>query len=201
MKQMLISGSLVLTLVLPAVASANTTRAKLEKWDILATSVNTPSGAKAGRAMGLMHGSAELIYTVLRDFSSYKEYMPNITGSYRSARDQYVIRCKLPWPLKGTWANVKVQSGKRGKIYVITWKMTRGTLKQFEGTAWIQPYGKNRSLLTYQMAVAPNAPIPDALLASSMKNATWEIIAEVRKRSEAILAGKIPPSSYKVARQ
>ncbi len=201
MKQTIILSSLAFILVLPGVASADTTRAKLEKWDILTTAVDTPSGAKAGRAMGLLHGPAHLIFAVLRDFSTYKEYMPRITGSYRSAKDQYVVKCKLPWPLKQTWANIKVRSGKRGKVYVITWKMTRGTLKQFEGTAWIQPYGKNKSLLTYQMVVAPNAPVPGALMASSMKDATWEVIHEVRKRSEAIQAGKIPLSSYKVAKQ
>ena len=96
--------------------------------------------------------------------------------------------------------DVKVRSGKRGKTYVVTWKMTKGTLKQFEGTAWIQPYGK-KSLLTYQMVLAPNAPVPDALLASSMKDATWEAIHRLRQRSEAIQAGKIPLTSVKVARQ
>lgn len=200
MKQTIIVGTLALALVLPGVASANGTRAKLEKWDILTTSVTTSSGAKAGRGMGLLHGPPELIFAVLKDFSTYKEYMPRITGSYRSAKDHYVVKCKLPWPLKNTWANVKVVSGKRGKTFVVTWKMTRGTLKQFEGTAWIKPYGKG-SLMTYQMVLSPNAPIPDSLLASSMKSAAWEVIHGVRKRSEAIQAGKIPLSSYKVARK
>lgn len=201
MKKTLTLGSLILTLVLPGIASADNTRTRLEKWDIFTTAVTTRTGAKAGRAMGLMRAPAHVIYAILRDFSTYKEYMPRITGSYRSAKGQYVVKCKLPWPLGGTWANVQVRSGKRNGVYVITWKMNRGTLKQFEGTAWIKPYDKNRSLLTYQMTVSPNAPVPDALMASSMKDATWEVIAQLRKRSDKVLAGKVPLRSYKVAKQ
>ena len=201
MKQTLILGTLALSLILPGVASADNTRARLEKWDIFTTAVDTPSGAKAGRAMGLMRAPAHVVFAILRDFSTYKEYMPRITGSYRSARDQYVVKCKLPWPLKGTWANLKVRTGKRNGVYIITWKMISGTLKQFEGTAWIKPYDKTRSLLTYQLTLSPNAPVPNALLASSMKDATWEVIAHLRKRSDQVLAGKVPLDSYKVARK
>ena len=200
MKRTLILSSLALILVIPGVASADNTRAKLERLDIFSTAVNTPGG-KAGRAMGLMRAPAHVVYAILRDFSTYKEYMPRITGSYRSSKDQYVLKCRLPWPLKGTWANIKVRSGKRNGVYVITWKMNRGTLKQFEGTAWIKPYDKHRSLLTYQMSVAPNAPVPDALMARSLKNATWDIIAELRKRADKVLSGKVPLSSFKVAKQ
>lgn len=196
-----LTAALFVSLLIPATASADL-HSQLRANKIMSVAVPVKSGVKPGRSMGLVDAPPEAVYRVLYNFASYKEFMPRVTGSYRSGKDAYVIKCKLPWPIKEIWADIKVKRGKQKGMYVITWKMNKGNIKAYEGMAWIQPYGKNKTLLTYQMSIVPNAPVPGALLTNGLKDATWEIVFETRKRVAQVLAGKVAASSrFKVARQ
>ncbi len=74
---------------------------------------------------------------------------------------------------------------------IFDWKMAKGNFKKFEGTAWLQPYGKNRSLLTYQMLAVPDVTAPESLLTRGMKVVALELVDAVRDRAHDVHSGKI----------
>ena len=92
----------------------------------------------------------------------------------------YELKAMFPWPVKETRCKLSVRKGKRGETYVIQWRQIDGTLKKYEGVAWIQPFGKQRTLLTYQMLAVPKVFAPSGLMSEGLRNAVKGYIAAVR---------------------
>ena len=66
--------------------------------------------------------------------------------------------------------------------------MLNGTLKAYEGAAWIQPYGRGRSLLTYQMLAVPQSFAPDGLMNYGLRRAASGMVDAVRRQAARLLA-------------
>ena len=74
----------------------------------------------------------------------------------------------------------------------IKWKMVSGTLERYEGAAWIQPWGANRCLVTYEMLAVPPIPAPNAVMAHGLRTAAAAVIGAVRKRVTVLAASRQP---------
>jgi ribosome-associated toxin RatA of RatAB toxin-antitoxin module len=147
-------------------------------------SISIPeSGVWPGRAMGVVDAPADKVFAVLADFGSYQHFVPRVVGSKHLDGNVYEIRAKFPWPVNETRVEVEVQKGSRGSTYVVRWKMRKGSsLKKYEGVAWIQPWGKGRSLVTYQMLAEPKVVAPHGVMISGLRKAAAGVIKAVRGR-------------------
>lgn len=186
-------------LLLPSHALADRVSDKLESGKILVISVPAGAGVRPGRAMGVVRASPELVMKILTNFPAYKDFVPTVVGSRKLSQGRYLIQCDLPWPINKIWVDVKVRSGKRKKMSVLQWKMMRGTLKFYEGTAWILPWKKIGTLLTYQMRAVPTTPAPVGLMNKGMRDAAEKVLSAVRQRAEKMLANKVMPGMKVVA--
>jgi len=185
----LFSATLFVLLVWAPSASADTVKDQLMKGAIISYSLFKHDGdVKPGRAMALVAAPAEVVTKILAKVDTYKEFVPRITGSRRVKNGRYVVECDMPWPVSKTWAYVKVNRGIRKGVHTLTWQMTNGTLKRYKGVAWIQPLGKNLSLLTYQMLVVPHTKAPDSMRTNGLKVAVRDMVKAVRKRAKAVMA-------------
>lgn len=154
------------------------------------------SGVKPGRAIGIVDAPASVVEQILSGFAVYKEFVPRCVGSRRVKPDAFVVESDLPWPVGRTWVYVKVQTGKG----VLRWRMLNGTLKHYEGVAWVQPYGEERSVLTYQMLAVPHTVAPDALMSYGLREAVKEMVEAIRERAAVVLAQR-PATGPRVASQ
>lgn len=147
-------------------------------------SISIPeSGVWPGRAMGVVDAPAEDVFELLADFGAYQHFVPRVVGSKHLGGNLYEIRAKFPWPVNETRVEVEVDKGSRGSTYVVRWKMREGSsLKKYEGTAWIQPWGKGRSLVTYQMLAEPKVVAPHGVMISGLRKAAAGVIKAVRER-------------------
>jgi len=177
-------------LVLPASARADV-RSEVKAGKIVTMSL-PGSGLSPGRAMGTVEASAERVYRALSDVSAYPEFIPRVKKSRRLAgKDAYEVTAKFPWPVSETRIEIKLNKGRRGNTYVLRWKRVGGDLRDYEGQAWIQPWGKDRCVLTYQMIAVPSIPAPSGLMNRGLRNAAKRVIKAVRKHinQETALAG------------
>lgn len=177
-------------LVWPSPASADL-KTNLLAGKIVSASIPGP-GVWPGRAMGVVHASAKETYRVLADLTKYNEFIPQIAGAKRLDERAYELRAKFPWPVNETKVKLDVQQGQRGAMYVIKWKMLSGSLKRYEGAAWIQPWGSNRCLVTYQMLAEPRIPAPNALMTNGLRAAAAAVLGAVRKRVTVLTASRQP---------
>lgn len=174
-------------------------KSALMQGQIVAISVPGYPGVKPGRAMGIVDAPAELVTQVIAGFEKYKEFVPRITGSRRVKPNRFVVKSKMPWPVSNTWVYLRVQRGVKKGVHTLQWRMENGTLKQYEGVAWIQPYGKSRALLTYQMLAVPHTVAPNALLSHGLRKAVKSMVQAVRKRATKIAAQRQNAPGTKVA--
>ncbi len=187
--------TLTATLLLPAAAARADVGQKLSAGEILAISVPSRTGVRAGRAMGVVDAPPDRVLQLLSSFADYQQFIPRVTSSRRLSADRYRIQAKLPWPVEHTWVDIKVHSGNQKGVRVLQWKMEQGSFAQYEGTAWILPWKKTGSLVTYQMRAVPKITAPEGMFDKGMRAAAKQVIKAVRKRlqGEALTARAAAP--------
>jgi len=178
-----------LALVLPALlgisgsAFANEMVNSLKAGGIPALSVPVEgSSLWAARAMVLLNAPPPIVKEIITDVAAYKSFVPRTTASRKVGEGRYVIEMDLPWPVNKTWAYISMRTGTRDGIYVVQWKMLNGTLKRYDGIAWVQPWGGNRTLLTYQLLAVPNVTAPHGVMQSGLRDAAITMAESVRNQ-------------------
>lgn len=198
--------SLLLTLGLPLLlvrpAAADGTLDTLRTGKIVVDSLNgRGTGPKTGRASAIIDAPAEVVAKIIADVARYPEFVPRCTGSRKVRAGSFVVFTKLPWPLRDTWAYVKMTRTDRSGLRYLSWKMLNGTLKSYEGQAWVQPLDAKRSVLTYQMLAVPLvAGAPDSLITRGLRDAAKTMVKALRKRAAVVLARQ-PAPGERVASQ
>jgi ribosome-associated toxin RatA of RatAB toxin-antitoxin module len=181
-------ASLLIICTSPAAALADDNLTpRLEKGEIIATTV-PGSGVRAGRAVALVDAPPRVLRDLLAGFGDYQSFVPRITASRILKGNRFVVECDMPWPVNRTWVYGQFNAGSRDGAEVVTWKMLNGTLKSYEGAAWIQPYGKGRSLVTYQMVAVPHIVAPDALMNLGLRSAAEGMVEALRNKAAKVLA-------------
>jgi|GEM_PF-6336929 hypothetical protein len=179
MSRVIILFFVSLGLVNPALADV---RADLKKGKIIEASI-PGSGVWPGMAMGVVDAPADLVYKIITDFANYKGLLPHvIVDSKKITATEYMLKGKFAWPVNDAYIKVKIKRARKGKTLIVQWKMTQGTFKEYSGTAWVQPYGKNKSVLTYKMLAVPTIFAPSAIMTHGLKKATTAVIEAVRNR-------------------
>jgi hypothetical protein len=156
-------------------------QADLQAGKILVSS-GMGSEVKPGRASAVVDAPVKVVEKILLGFEHYQDFVPRITDSRKVKDNRYVLHAEFPWPVSKAWAYIRSSYQKSGSIRFVRWTMLNGTLKRFEGMAWIQPWGKSRSLLTYQMLVVPKTLAPDGRITRGLRNAVKGMVKAVRKR-------------------
>lgn len=166
---------------------------QLRAGKILTTSAVVVDGVKPARGMALIDAPPDVVHKIITQVQYYREFVPSMVGSRHLKSNHYALQSDLPWPAKDSWVHVKMRSGQRGKTRIADWTMERGNFKEFKGTAWIQPYGKGRSVLTYQLLAVPKVLAPEALLNRGMKVVVKGVVEAIRERAVGIKTGAIVP--------
>jgi ribosome-associated toxin RatA of RatAB toxin-antitoxin module len=140
-------------------------------------------GIWPGRAMCVINAPADKVFAVINDFAAYKEFVPKIVGSRQIGSDRFELTGMFPWPISETRLLLKVDRGNKGNARFIRWEMTSGTLREYQGIAWISPWGKQRTVLTYEMLAVPRIFAPTGLMTIGLRKATGLVIRAIRKRA------------------
>ena len=190
----------VVSLLLAAPAAASDSKellAKIRTGKVVVHSiVNKKSGPKTGRAIAVVDAPPEVVAQIIGEIDRYPEFVPRCTDSRKVDPSRFVVFTRLPWPLKDTWAYIQLERRNQDQMRHLSWKMINGTLRRYEGMAWVQPLGASRSVLTYQMLAVPVAGLaPDSLITRGLRNAVKAMVKAVRKRAAKVMAQRPAPGA------
>ena len=175
--------------------------AQLERGQILESSQKI-QGSKVmmGKAVALIPDIPEAVAYVLLDLANYKNFLPRITESRitkrRGGHTYAVFETDLPWPAKDCWVYAKfTRYNKPGRIYEIRWWMINGTMKNYTGSALIEPWAKdtNKAVITYQLLAEPQTAAPDSVISNGVKQVASTVLQKIRSRLQALRkSNKVP---------
>lgn len=139
-------------------------------------------GIWPGKAIAVINASAAKVLEIVKNFSNYYEFIPHIITSRQIKEGLFFIEGQFPWPVNKPWAHIEVTTGQKDKIYYVSWKMIEGSLKEYNGIAWIQPWGDKKCVITYQMLAIPAILAPHAIMTSGLKKAVGKVVNAIRER-------------------
>jgi len=165
--------------------------AKVEAGGVVTYSLRPPhgGGVRLGKAIGIVEGSPEAVVHTLLDANNYPDFLHRVKSSYlvrRHPKGIYaVIKTALPWPVADAWALVKISHHHLGNgVFRMRWVMQRGTLKQYDATALIEPWGNqpNKCTLTYTTLAEPKTSVPNSILSRGTRHVAEMVLHRVRIR-------------------
>jgi len=158
------------------------------------------SNVKMGKAIAVIDDVPEAVLYVLLGLDKYKHFIPRVSESRITKQrgwDTYaVINTDLPWPVKDCWAYVKLtRNDKPGRVYEAKWHMINGTMKEYRGSALIEPWTRDgkRSVLTYRLLFEPKGAAPDSMISNGVRSVASTIVKRIRLRVKALRKFKKMP--------
>lgn len=173
----------------------------LESGAILESSQKVQgSRVMMGKALAIIDDVPEAIAYVILDVGAYKNYLPRVTESRLVKKAGWhtfgVFHTDLPWPVKDCWVYLKfTRYDKPGRVFELKWWMINGTMKNYFGSAYIEPWDKSgkRSFINYQILAEPQTAAPDSLLSRGVIDVANTFLKRVRLRLKALRKFKKMP--------
>jgi ribosome-associated toxin RatA of RatAB toxin-antitoxin module len=145
-------------------------RERLEAGETLVTMVEvTGAPVREGVARRLLSATPERVFRAISDYAHYAEFMPFVTSS-RSAgqnagQEQWEFQLDLPWPSPDERFLITAESQASADRWTSSWRLVPGSGEVLEnrGDWTLEPYGRDRTLVTLRMRSHSGPPIPVGL--------------------------------------
>jgi ribosome-associated toxin RatA of RatAB toxin-antitoxin module len=167
----------------PNVSSAD--MQKLAHHDVLVFSDPWENGLDKAKAIGVIDFAADEVFKVVTDYARWKEYLPRVRDSRvlsASAQGALIdLIAELPWPAGNAQVQARYTHEKlSGGIYRIRFEMVRGTMKQYLGSLYIEPFAPGKSTITYEVLAEPDVIATDSTINSSVKKSAGGFVHALR---------------------
>ena len=164
-------------------------RARLESG-VTVTVLMPPSGGKgvAARALALVEAPVHKVWPVVRDPEHFSKFIPRTKKSEVRQRDEDSAVCfvevAMPFPLKNLWSEVRSVCATLpdDKGFERRWTLLKGSYDKNSGAWSVLRWADKRSLLVYEIDVAPKIKIPDVILRKAQTGALPDVLQAVRDR-------------------
>jgi ribosome-associated toxin RatA of RatAB toxin-antitoxin module len=142
------------------------------------------SGVEGGRAVGVVNAPFQRVLAAIRDYSSYHEFLPHFRESrVLSSRGSDAIVYLEARVIRETvtlWALMRIRAlPSTGEAQVVEGRMLQGNMGHFTARWELSPLdGGHRTLVTFELLVDPELPMPDAVFtAENVRSARRTIFA------------------------
>lgn len=166
-------------------------RARLDRGEVLVTSraaadrVGTIAIARA-----VIDASPEKVWPLVWDCSRFVHTMPLIAKSELVEHKDNTTRCRVvadvPFPFSDltslTHAVLEVEAGVSWRR---SWQLVEGDYTVNQGSFTLVPWGRGKTLATYQIDARPKVPLPDWMLAKVQTDRLPEMMARLRRHAAA----------------
>jgi ribosome-associated toxin RatA of RatAB toxin-antitoxin module len=169
---------------------SDTDRERLEAGEVLAEARTLEEeGAVAARVRAVIAAAPAKVWEHVAACDKYSEFMPRLSESRIVEQEGERVVCHLridmPFPLGALWSESEGRHrALSGGRFERRWKLLRGTYKRNEGHWRLGPWGEDatRTLVTYQVVVAPDKAIPQSILREGQRRSLPELIEALRRR-------------------
>ena len=174
---------------------------RIASWEVVSYSLQAPDGGvRRGKAIGRIAAAPEAVLHAILEIGKYKSFLPAMKDSReirRSAQRIWgVIETALPWPARDAWVYVELSYRHKGaRTYEARWKMINGTMKQYYGSALVEPWGDGleHSVLSFEILAEPKTAAPDSVLSRGTRRVAEVFVHRLRMRVAALgKYGRLP---------
>ena len=176
-------------LTVPAATRADVAVSQELRAGQITSSGYTPPGqsVERGRASVLLDAPIDRVFAVVQDYGQYKDFLPNFEASrvlsQRGASALVFVQVAIMKGAAHIWAELKLKPRKtEGPTRVIEAKMTKGNVDHMEALWEVTPIDDKRTLVTFEIIVDPNLPLPSSLISEENRKTARKTLRALRER-------------------
>jgi ribosome-associated toxin RatA of RatAB toxin-antitoxin module len=160
---------------------------ELSQYQVLVFTDPFAGGLSRGKAIGVVDATPEEVFRVATDYSKYRDFMPRITEStikeWRQNEALVELQAALRWPAGMQTVEAKYTIEKMpGDIYRVRFNMVHGTLKQYLGSLYIEPFGAGKTAITYELVAEPDTIAPKSAINHGITRSAGNFVHALRQR-------------------
>ena len=182
-----------IALAIPTAASARPSLdherlTQLAAYDVLVFGDPHANGIERGKAIGVFDATPEEVFRVATDYSKWKDYLPRVRGSNVLSSDggKTIVEmiAELPWPASTEHVQARYIAEKlAGEIYRIRFEMSEGSMKQYLGAIYIEPWTAqhDKSAVTYELVAEPDILAPKSAINKLIRRSASGFVHALRQ--------------------
>ena len=160
---------------------------ELSQYQVLTFNDPFKNGIERGKAIGVIDATPEEVFRVATDYGKYHDFMPKVTRSTvkEAARDHALVElhAELRWPAGASTVTARYTHEKLpGEIYRVKFGMVDGSLKQYWGSLYIEPFAPGKTAVTYELVAEPDTVAPKSAINRGIKRSTGNFVHALRQR-------------------
>ena len=160
---------------------------ELSRYQVLTFNDPFRNGIERGKAIGVIDATPEEVFRVATDYAKYRDFMPRVTSSTvkEAAMDHVLVemQAELRWPAGASKVTARYTHEKLpGDIYRVKFGMVDGSLKQYWGSLYIEPFAPGKTAITYELVAEPDTVAPKSAINRGIKRSTGNFVHALRQR-------------------
>jgi len=160
---------------------------ELSHYEVLTFNDPFKNGIERGKAIGVIDATPEEVFRVATDYAKYRDFMPRVVRSTvkENAIDHALVEltAELRWPAGSSTVTAKYTHEKLpGDIYRVKFGMVDGSLKQYWGSLYIEPFAPGKTAITYELVAEPDTIAPKSAINKGIKRSTGNFVHALRQR-------------------
>ena len=130
----------------------------------------------------------EEVFRVATDYAKYRDFMPRVVRSTvkENAIDHALVEltAELRWPAGSSTVTAKYTHEKLpGDIYRVKFGMVDGSLKQYWGSLYIEPFNnRGQTAVTYEFVAEPDVTAPKSYVNKGVRRSAGSFVHALRQR-------------------
>lgn len=153
---------------------------------VVSTRPHAGTNVRWGRSVGVVDAPIADVMRVVSDYGAYQEFMPHFEASrvlsQRGERALVYMEALIAKKTLKIWAQLKITPEQRDTTRIVSARMTKGNLAHMEARWEVSPLPDGRSLVTFDILVDPQLPLPASLVSSENEKASKSTIRALRDR-------------------
>ena len=186
----LAAGALLFALAGPAAARPSLDAARLEqigRYEVLTFNDPAGGGIDRGKAIGVIDATPEEVFRIATDYNRYADFMPRVTSSKlrEAGADQALVEltAELRWPAGTSTVLARYRYQRLpGEIYRVTFDKVGGSLKQYVGALYIEPFAPGKTAITYELVAEPDTIAPKSAINKGIRRSAGNFVHALRQR-------------------
>jgi ribosome-associated toxin RatA of RatAB toxin-antitoxin module len=188
--RLLAGGALLLALTGSAAARPSLDAARLAElasYEVLTFNDPAGGGIDRGKAIGVIDATTEEVFRIATDYARYADFMPRVIASRikEATPDQALVEmtADLHWPAGVSTVTARYRYQKlSGDIYRVTFDKVEGSLKQYVGALYIEPFAPGKTAITYELVAVPDTVAPKSAINRGVRRSAGNFVHALRQR-------------------
>ncbi len=188
--RLLTGGALLLALTGSASARPGLDAARLDalgRYEVLTFNDPAGGGIDRGKAIGVIDATPEEVFRIATDYARYADFMPRVTSSrVREATSDHALvelTADLHWPAGVSTVTARYRYQKLpGETYRVSFDKVDGSLKQYAGALYIEPFAPGKTAITYELVAVPDTVAPKSAINRGVRRSTGNFVHALRQR-------------------